>query len=247
MVVPPNDDGPIERVILEKGSAPGHAILEADDIWSCIDFTPHDPIRCAISDLANGKRRDRGCTGRLMSDSDGSSALTPTIDVHCHLATPVAAEIIAPHRRAPDEPYDYFMGTESKDQNMVMFPTISDPLQNAAARIEYMDRMGVQIQGLATFVSEYAYWAPPSVGGGGCEDAERPSGGGDCRVPGPLRRGSELRCLFRTSIERSSRWTGRSMSWGSRAFRLAERSPGTTSTSHDSGRSGKRWRPRGFP
>ena len=164
MVVPPNDDGPIERVIMEKGSAPGHAILEADDVWSCIDFTPHDPIRCAISDLADGKRRDRGCTGRLMSDSDGSSALTPTIDVHCHLATPVAAEIIAPHRRAPDEPYDYFMGAESKDQNMVMFPTISDPLQNAAARIEYMDRMGVQIQGLATFVSEYAYWAPPSMG-----------------------------------------------------------------------------------
>lgn len=88
----------------------------------------------------------------------------PTIDIHCHLATPAAAELIAPHKRPEHEPYDFFMGADSKAQNSVMFPDIVEPLRNAPARIEYMDRMGIQIQGLATFVSEYAYWAPPSVG-----------------------------------------------------------------------------------
>jgi aminocarboxymuconate-semialdehyde decarboxylase len=88
---------------------------------------------------------------------------TPTIDIHCHLATPDAAALQAPHMRPEYEPYDYYMGPDSKSQNKVMYPTIVDSLRNPAARLEHMDAMGVQIQGLATFVSEYAYWAPADV------------------------------------------------------------------------------------
>ena len=82
------------------------------------------------------------------------------IDVHCHLATPSSRGGIEPHRRPEFEPYDYFMGEDSVAHNQVMFPSIVDQLTNPAARIEHMDRMGVDIQGLATFVSEYFYWAP---------------------------------------------------------------------------------------
>jgi aminocarboxymuconate-semialdehyde decarboxylase len=82
------------------------------------------------------------------------------IDVHCHLATPASREAIEPHRRPEYEPYDYFMGEDSRAHNTVMFPSIADQLTNPAARIEHMDRMGVDVQGLATFVSEYFYWAP---------------------------------------------------------------------------------------
>lgn len=88
----------------------------------------------------------------------------PTIDIHCHLATPAAAELQALHKRPEYEPYDYFMGEDSRAQNRVMYPTIVEALRNPAARIEYMDAMGVEVQGLATFVSEYAYWAPTQVG-----------------------------------------------------------------------------------
>lgn len=86
-----------------------------------------------------------------------------TIDVHCHLATPASREIIEAHRRPEYEPYDYHMGQDSKDHNKVMFPSISDQLVDPAARIEHMDRMGVDVQGLATFVSEYFYWAPTAA------------------------------------------------------------------------------------
>lgn len=41
-----------------------------------------------------------------------------------------------------------------------ILPALTDP----AARIEGMNRMGVDIQGLSTFVSEYFYWAPARVG-----------------------------------------------------------------------------------
>lgn len=85
------------------------------------------------------------------------------IDVHCHLATPSSRADIEPHRRPEYEPYVYFMGQDSIAHNKVMFPSIADQLANPAARIDYMDQMGVEVQGLATFVSEYFYWAPAGV------------------------------------------------------------------------------------
>jgi aminocarboxymuconate-semialdehyde decarboxylase len=87
-----------------------------------------------------------------------------TIDIHCHLATPGSRPPVDAHRRPEFEPYDYFMGQDSKDHNKVMYPSISDALTSPAARIEHMDRMGIDLQGLATFVSEYNYWAPGPAG-----------------------------------------------------------------------------------
>jgi aminocarboxymuconate-semialdehyde decarboxylase len=52
------------------------------------------------------------------------------------------------------------MGEDSRAQSKVIYPQIIDRLKNPAARIEDMDRMGVDTQGLSTFVSEYHYWAP---------------------------------------------------------------------------------------
>jgi aminocarboxymuconate-semialdehyde decarboxylase len=82
------------------------------------------------------------------------------IDVHCHLATPASRELIEPHRRPEYEPYDYFMGDDSIAHNKVMIPSIVELLTDPGSRFPAMDRMGVDVQGLATFVSEYFYWAP---------------------------------------------------------------------------------------
>ncbi|MGZ8756080.1 MAG: amidohydrolase family protein, partial [Acidimicrobiia bacterium] len=86
------------------------------------------------------------------------------VDVHCHLATPETKALAGPHYRPEYEPYDYFMGSDSKQQNGIMFPTIVEALTSAEARLEHMDRMGVDVQGLATFVSEYFYWTPGPLG-----------------------------------------------------------------------------------
>lgn len=83
-----------------------------------------------------------------------------TIDVHCHLATPSARAPVEIHRRPEFEPYDYFMNRTSREQNQEMFPSIEAALTVPSARLELMDAMGIELQGLATFVSEYFYWAP---------------------------------------------------------------------------------------
>lgn len=82
------------------------------------------------------------------------------IDIHCHLATPASRPPVEPHRRPEYEPYDYYMGQDSVAHNKEMFPGIKDQLTVPSSRIEHMDRMGVDVQGLATFVAEYFYWAP---------------------------------------------------------------------------------------
>jgi aminocarboxymuconate-semialdehyde decarboxylase len=56
------------------------------------------------------------------------------------------------------------MGADSVAHNATMVRSILPALTDPAARIEHMDRMGVDVQGLSTFVSEYAYWAPPRAG-----------------------------------------------------------------------------------
>ncbi len=102
-----------------------------------------------------------------MSSSDAGVLGDTTdrvIDVHCHLATPQTRELAAPHARDEYEPYDYYMGADSIAHNAEMFPSIRAQLAEPAARIEYMDRMGVDVQGLATFVSEYFYWTPGPLG-----------------------------------------------------------------------------------
>ncbi len=82
------------------------------------------------------------------------------IDIHCHLATPASRSPVEPHRRPEYEPYQYYMGEDSRMHNQEMFPRIVEQLTRPEARLEAMDKMGVEIQGLATFVSEYFYWAP---------------------------------------------------------------------------------------
>jgi aminocarboxymuconate-semialdehyde decarboxylase len=87
-----------------------------------------------------------------------------TIDIHCHLATPASRPPVQPYRRPEYEPYVYYMGADSLAHNETAMPAIMAALTEPAARIEHMDRMGIQVQGLSTFVSEYHYWAPALIG-----------------------------------------------------------------------------------
>jgi aminocarboxymuconate-semialdehyde decarboxylase len=84
-----------------------------------------------------------------------------TIDIHCHLATPASRRAVEPYRRPESEPYDFYMGADSVAHNATMVQGILPALTDPAARIEAMNRMGIEMQGLSTFVSEYFYWAPP--------------------------------------------------------------------------------------
>jgi len=69
------------------------------------------------------------------------------IDIHCHLATPASRLPVEPYRRPEHEPYDYFMGPESAAHTASMVHAIMPALTEPAARIEHMDRMGIERDG----------------------------------------------------------------------------------------------------
>lgn len=93
----------------------------------------------------------------------------PTVDVHCHVRCAEAAELVQSAYSAEtvraNEPYDFYAGAESRRHNEeVLFPRIGAKLTDAEARLADMDRMGVDIQVLATFVSQFYYWTDPALG-----------------------------------------------------------------------------------
>ena len=80
------------------------------------------------------------------------------------MTTPASRPPVEPYRCPAHEPYDYFMGADSVAHNLTMEQGILPALTDPALRIEAMDRMGIDVQGLSTFVSEYFYWAPAPSG-----------------------------------------------------------------------------------
>ena len=96
------------------------------------------------------------------------SATHPVIDVHCHMMTAAASELVAEHY-SPDhifanEPYDLYAGTPSRDQNKSLGPTLLPKLGGVGPRLADMDRMGVDVQVLAPFVSQNFYWTDAALG-----------------------------------------------------------------------------------
>ena len=96
------------------------------------------------------------------------SASQPVVDIHCHLMTPAASELIAQHY-SPDhilanEPYDLHAGSPSRARNQEIGPTLIPKLSGIEPRLADMDRMGVDIQVLAPFVSQNYYWTDVALG-----------------------------------------------------------------------------------
>jgi aminocarboxymuconate-semialdehyde decarboxylase len=92
----------------------------------------------------------------------------PVIDVHCHLMTPAAGDLIKAHY-SPDtilakEPYDLYAGEASREHNRSLGPTLIPKLRDTAPRVVDMDAMGVDIQVLASFVSQNFYWTDADLG-----------------------------------------------------------------------------------
>ncbi len=92
----------------------------------------------------------------------------PVVDVHCHLMTSAATALVAEHYSADhilaNEPYDLHAGTPSRERNKELGPTLLPKLRDLEPRLADMDRMGVDIQVLAPFVSQNYYWTDPALG-----------------------------------------------------------------------------------
>ena len=85
------------------------------------------------------------------------------------VSTRAADELIAglysPQHLREHQPYDLYAGAQSTSYNRdTLFPRILPKLTDPDARLRDMDRMRVDVQVLATFVSQFYYWTEPDLG-----------------------------------------------------------------------------------
>lgn len=92
----------------------------------------------------------------------------PVVDVHCHVMTPAAETVVEEVYNREEivarEPYDFYAGAASREHNRSLLPTLRPKLTDPEARLADMDRAGIDVQLLATFVSQFYYWTDPTLG-----------------------------------------------------------------------------------
>ncbi|MGH3327197.1 MAG: amidohydrolase family protein [Streptomycetales bacterium] len=96
------------------------------------------------------------------------SADDPVVDVHCHVFTQQARDLIeASYSReqiVANEPYDLYAGEGTVETNREMLPRIRTKMTTPSERLADMDRMGIDVQVLSTFVSQFSYWTDAGLG-----------------------------------------------------------------------------------
>ena len=92
----------------------------------------------------------------------------PVVDVHNHVMTPAVETLIEQHYSREEilthEPYERHAGAKSSSHNRSLGPTLRPKMTEPAERLADMDRMGVDIQVLSTFVSQFYYWTDGELG-----------------------------------------------------------------------------------
>jgi aminocarboxymuconate-semialdehyde decarboxylase len=90
------------------------------------------------------------------------------IDLHCHVLTPAADELVAPVFDPQADPLFRFAGEATRAVNRGQAGAIRDKITRIAPRLAEMDRMGIDMQALSVAPSQYYYWTEPELGRAAC-------------------------------------------------------------------------------
>lgn len=95
----------------------------------------------------------------------GSSSGQPVVDVHAHAVIPAALELVSsePGFQAEREADLVNFGPETMEHQRAMLAEIGPLLADPAARLEKMDRQGVDIQLVSPSPAHYHTWAEPGL------------------------------------------------------------------------------------
>jgi aminocarboxymuconate-semialdehyde decarboxylase len=92
------------------------------------------------------------------------------VDVHSHLAVPAASDLALPRFEPEMDPRTFFSPEESLRYNKELRsqPDQVAKFREPEARIEDMDRQGIDMQLLSVLPGEYFYWLEPDLGVRAC-------------------------------------------------------------------------------
>ena len=101
---------------------------------------------------------------RPQPDAHGPKPDSFTVDIHCHVHIPAAAEIAEPHFRLEFEPALRFAGELSQVVNRQQAADRMPHLTTIDHRLIDMDKMGIDLQTIIPPPFQAYYWLDPDVG-----------------------------------------------------------------------------------
>lgn len=93
-----------------------------------------------------------------------AGSTTRVIDIHCHVMSTEADDLVSPSFTPDKDPFFRFSGPTSAAYNRNHFGEIVPMLTQPEIRLRDMDRMGVDVQAISIAPPQYYYWAEPDLG-----------------------------------------------------------------------------------
>ncbi|HUB95018.1 MAG TPA: amidohydrolase family protein [Stellaceae bacterium] len=86
-----------------------------------------------------------------------------SVDIHCHVETPEAADLVKSVGHPPEAAMQW-SNAASREVNRRQQENIRVAITSVAARLQHMDRTGIDVQAISTAPGQYYYWAEPELG-----------------------------------------------------------------------------------
>ena len=103
-------------------------------------------------------------TGPTATGRAGGARKRFSVDIHCHVHTPAAEELVRPHFEPEFEPMIAFSNEATREVNRKQQETIYGQLTSIEQRLKHMDKAGIDIQAISPSPPQYYYWAEPELG-----------------------------------------------------------------------------------
>jgi len=85
------------------------------------------------------------------------------VDIHCHVMTPECEDLVRPHMTPDVDPFVRYQSEATTAYNRQHLTDILTKLTDPLARLEQMDRMGVDVQAVSVMPGQYYYWTEPGL------------------------------------------------------------------------------------
>ena len=86
-----------------------------------------------------------------------------TVDIHCHVHTPAADELVKDVLTQDVDPLFKFAGERTRAVNLQQAIDIQDRITRVEPRLAAMDEMGIDVQALSVGPPQYFYWTEPDI------------------------------------------------------------------------------------
>jgi aminocarboxymuconate-semialdehyde decarboxylase len=106
----------------------------------------------------------RADTGTLKAKRRGAAARGITVDIHCHVLTPAADDLVKPLYHPESDPLFRFANAATREVNRLQGQAIRTRITSVEARLKEMDRQGIDMQAISPAPGQYYYWTEPEMG-----------------------------------------------------------------------------------